>query len=152
MTEFVEIPNPALGSWAPCPYARQARIANKIEIIFWDNITDTITPIHKSIDSIVMGKEVAVVCFDHTQISPDDLIKFVNDTNKSIMPEYVILEDHPGIEEYINGVKMNFNYCGLLVIQQLNKLNEAATQLHNKDYYKVWSADNINDIVAWRTQ
>ena len=26
---FVEVPNPALGGWSPCPYARQARLNNE---------------------------------------------------------------------------------------------------------------------------
>ena len=26
METFVEVPHPALGGWAPCPYARKARL------------------------------------------------------------------------------------------------------------------------------
>ena len=29
---FVEVPNPALGGWSPCPYARQARLNNEYDI------------------------------------------------------------------------------------------------------------------------
>ncbi len=32
MQDFVEQPNPKLGNWAPCPYARSARINNQITI------------------------------------------------------------------------------------------------------------------------
>ena len=32
MKDFVEKPNPKLGNWAPCPYARAARINNQIAI------------------------------------------------------------------------------------------------------------------------
>jgi hypothetical protein len=31
--DFVEKPNPALNNWAPCPYARQARLANTVVIV-----------------------------------------------------------------------------------------------------------------------
>ena len=34
LINFVENPNPLLANWAPCPYARQARIANKIHVVF----------------------------------------------------------------------------------------------------------------------
>ena len=33
MQEFLEQPNPNLGNWAPCPYARAARVNNKIKIV-----------------------------------------------------------------------------------------------------------------------
>lgn len=152
LTEFVEVPNPALGTWAPCPYARQARINDKIELLFWEDITDPWSQIHKAIESIKLGKEVAVIFFDHTKISFANLIKVVHEANESIMPEYVILEDHPDAEEYINGVKMNFGYCGLLVVQQLNKLNQVADQLQAKGYYNTWSKENIDEVVTWRCQ
>ena len=35
MKDFVEKPNPLLNNWAPCPYARQERITDKIEIVFY---------------------------------------------------------------------------------------------------------------------
>jgi len=31
MTDFVEKSHPSLGNWPPCPYARQARMADKIK-------------------------------------------------------------------------------------------------------------------------
>jgi hypothetical protein len=34
LVDFVEKPNPLLNNWPPCPYARQARLANKIHIVF----------------------------------------------------------------------------------------------------------------------
>ena len=33
MKEFVEVPNVKLGNWAPCPYARKARLDKQIEIV-----------------------------------------------------------------------------------------------------------------------
>ena len=32
MEEFVEKPHPSMGNWPPCPYARQARLNNNIDI------------------------------------------------------------------------------------------------------------------------
>ena len=34
LINFVEKPNPLLNNWAPCPYARQARINDKISFKF----------------------------------------------------------------------------------------------------------------------
>ena len=30
---FVEVPHPALGGWAPCPYARQARLNQEYAVL-----------------------------------------------------------------------------------------------------------------------
>ena len=63
---------------------------------------------------------------------------------------YVILEDHPNIVENINGVCMNFGECGLMVLQKLDKLNNASDQLREKGYYKHWSQEDLDSVVSWR--
>jgi hypothetical protein len=63
---------------------------------------------------------------------------------------YVVLEDHPDSPEYVNGVKMNFGYCGLLIIQKLDKLNIAADKLKEQGYYDNWDKFSLNSVVSWR--
>ena len=67
-----------------------------------------------------------------------------------MLKDYVVLEDHPESEEFINGVKMNFGACGLMILQRLSKLNTAADQLQKKGYYNTWSKENLADVVNWR--
>lgn len=149
MTEFVEVPNLKLGNWPPCPYARQARISNKVGILFSD-IADIADTISKSLE-LLESKEVVVICFDHTLIEATELQQLVEGTNKRLMlNNYVILEDHPDATEYVNGVHMNFGECGLLVIQRLDKLNKASDQLKEKGYYDVWSQAELDEVVTWR--
>lgn len=149
MMSFVEQPNPALGSWAPCPYARQARINGRISIKF-SSIPELRDVIRESIETLE-NKEVVVICFDHQYIDPVSLQEFVSGMNKMLMPiNYVILEDHPDAPEYINGTKMNFGKCGLLLMQRLSKLNEASEQLKQKGYYDSWSRENLDYVVDWR--
>jgi hypothetical protein len=149
MMEFVEIPNPKLGDWAPCPYARQARLTNKIEIVFSEisNLFfDTMTCLE-----ILETKDVVVICFDHHQINATMLQELVVGINKTLMPQnYVVLEDHPDSPEYINGVKMNFGNCGFFVVQKLDKLNDASDKLKEKGYYKHWSQKELDSVVTWR--
>ena len=149
MTEFVEVPNLKLGNWPPCPYARQARISNKVGILFSD-IADIADTISKSLE-LLESKEVVVICFDHTLIEATELRQLVEGINKQLMlNNYVILEDHPDATEYVNGVHMNFGECGLLVIQRLDKLNKASEQLKEKGYYDVWSKSELDEVVTWR--
>ncbi len=149
MMSFVEQPNPALGNWAPCPYARQARV-NGLTSIKFSTIPELRDVVKESIETLE-HKDVVVICFDHQYIDPVSLQEFVNGMNKMLMPiDYVILEDHPDAPEYINGIKMNFGQCGLLLMQRLSKLNEASEQLKQKGYYDSWSRENLDYVVNWR--
>lgn len=150
IVNFLEVPNQQLNNWAPCPFARQARIKDNIFYKFCTvpELTDTLT------DSIYIleQKEIVVICFNHTHINTLTLQKWVEDQNNILMPiGYVILEDHPEHPEYINGVKMNFGHCGLLLMTKLDKLNIASSQLKNKGYYSVWNKEELDFVVSWRS-
>jgi len=149
LANFVEVPHPALGNFAPCPYARAARVNHQIAIKF-ATVPEFMTVVRESIDTLAT-KEVVVVAFDHNTIDPVTLQEWVSDANRMLIPrDYVVLEDHPDAPEYVNGVKMNFGHCGLLVIQRLSKLNTAADQLRDKGYYSHWNQQAIDDVVTWR--
>ena len=145
LINFVEKSNPLLDNWPPCPYAKQARLNNKIHIVFDDPL------LISNYISYLDSYDVVVLCFDHTKFSASQITQFTKHLNGVLMfKDFVVLEDHPDAEEFVNGVKMNFGECGLMVLQKLSKLNEAADQLKKKGYYKSWSEENLDDIVNWR--
>jgi len=63
---------------------------------------------------------------------------------------YVILEDHPEIVEYVNGVCMNFGECGLMILSRLDMLNNASDKIREKGYYEHWSQEELDSVVSWR--
>jgi hypothetical protein len=145
LVDFVEKPNPLLNNWPPCPYARQARISNKIHIVF-----DSPLSIAQYVP-LLDTYDVVVLCFDHTQFSFSQIELFTQHVNSVLLwRDYVVLEDHPDSEELVNGVKMNFGECGLMILQRLSKLNTAADQLKDKGYYDTWSKENLDEVVDWR--
>ena len=149
MTDFVEKPNPLLNDWAPCPFARQARMTDKIEIVFSEprKLKDTI---EKNLP-VLESKDVLIVCFEHEGIHYELLKEVVRLQNAKLAKrDYVILEDHPDDPEILNGVKMNFGKCGLLLVQKLSKLNDASEQLRQKGYYDTWPEENLDAVVNWR--
>lgn len=149
MIEFVEASNSQLNDWPPCPYARAARLGNMISVVFAEPME--FVPVVRESMANLEHKDVVVVCFDHHNISPEDLQEFVASMNTMLMPtDYVILEDHPDSPEYVNGVKMNFGLCGLLVIQRLSKLNNAADKLKSQGYYDTWDQAALDEVVTWR--
>ena len=150
LVDFVEKPSPLLNGWAPCPYARQARVNNKFEIVFSPH-----THLFATVEQVLHkleDKDVIVICFDHTKIPAVDLENMVKVYNEKVLlnRNYVVLEDHPDDEELLNGVKMNFGHCGLLLLSKLTVLNEASDQLRAKGYYDHWPKENIDNVVTWR--
>jgi len=145
LTDFVEKSNPLLNNWPPCPYARQARLSNRIHIVF-----DSPLEIAQYV-TFLDDHDAVVLCFDHTKFSARQIELFTRHINSILVwKDFVVLEDHPDSEELINGVKMNFGECGLMVLQQLSKLNTAANQLREKGYYTAWSKENLDEVVNWR--
>jgi hypothetical protein len=151
LVNFVEAPNPLLGDWAPCPYARAARIDNQIEIVFADS-KELDVAVEQALPTLE-NKDVIIICFDHTQIQSITVEKLVETINQNLMPrDYVILEDHPDRSELVNTVSMNFGKCGLLLVQKLSKLNTASNQLKQRGYYDNWSSESLDYVVSWRHQ
>jgi hypothetical protein len=145
MEEFVEKPHPGLGDWPPCPYARQARLTNQIDIRPGiDPLTDCLRMEHDD-----WSKEVVVFWYDY--IDPELFIDLVNRANSILLEKDIVaLEDHPETEEIIAGVKMNFGLCPIVVLQKNSKLNQSADQLKEKGYYHSWSQSDLDKIVTWR--
>lgn len=151
MTSFVEVPNSKLGNWPPCPYARQARVNNKMEIVYSPH--DIIPSIvEQNLHKLETDKDVIIVYFDHKMIQPDALAELVQSYNQNFLMgrNYVALEDHPDSIEYVNGVCMNFGECGLLIVSKLDKLNDASYNLREKGYYETWSYEELDSVVTWR--
>jgi len=144
MQDFVEKPNPKLGNWAPCPYARAARINNQI------NIQQGTTPL-LDIKSINWKQEVYVFWYPTAQYTGLEFSQLAKDINEAYMPaDIVVLEDHPDLVETVNGVNMNFGESALLIVQRLGSLNAAADKIRDKGYYDHWSKEEIDSVVTWR--
>ena len=149
MTEFVEQPTPRLGNWAPCHFARAARINNRIHITH-SEVDQLANTVDQSL-SLLGTYEVVIICFDHTLISGENCGKLTADLNTKLMTQdVVILEDHPALVEHVAGVKMNFGLCGLFVIQELSKLNKAADKLKTSGYYSHWTQSELDEVSTWR--
>lgn len=149
LIEFVEKPHPKLNDWAPCPFARQARIKDKTSTIFTDvgNISSAIFNSLPLLDE----KDVLIICLDHTSIKAEKLSELVRSLNDVLMPDnYVILEDHPDDIEYVNGVCMNFGHCAIMLVSKLDSLNDASNQIREKGYYNHWNQAELDQVVTWR--
>jgi hypothetical protein len=147
IVDFVEKSNPLLNNWAPCPYARQARLNDKIDIK-----QGCFNPID-DLKQVVMGDfEVLAYVYDQERWSAAEFNQLVETVNISYLSQrnLIALADHPDDAETVNGVVMNQGTYAIVFVQGINKLTESAKQLASKGYYDGWDEEYLTVLFAGR--
>lgn len=146
---FVEVPHPALGGWPPCPFARQARLNRTIQVL------TGIDPYFDLRNRARWGMghyEVIVYAYDPAEWPYTRFHTAIEDANHEVLlsRDMLALEDHPADVEDVNGVIMNHGKYALVLVQSLSKLNHAAAQLANKNFYHDWPESYLTDLFQHR--
>jgi hypothetical protein len=149
ISEFVEVPHAALGGWAPCPYARKARLDRDFEVRLG------LAPLHDLIQLSKQGlggKSVIILAYDVKDHSYEDFNQALETANTKFLVEkdLIALEDHPGDSEIVNGVTMNQGTYVLAMVQSLSDLNEKAQLVAKKGFYDTWPADYLEVLFKHR--
>ena len=141
--KFVSVHNDALNS-IPCPYAKAA-------LIKYHETEDVGQSLSNTLNNWSDDAHVVVIYTATSNYTPEELKTIVKDFNSiSMREDLVALEDHPDDEEIINGVKMNFGKCILILVQRLSVINRKSEWLKEQGYYDNWSEENLDDVVNWR--
>lgn len=148
--DFVEVPNPKLGGWAPCPFARKARIENKVLIDLGTVPQVDCNDIAATWDD---SYDVIIFAYERSRFTVEEIQTLVENNNRNLfMPlDLMCLEDHPDDPEVVNGVAFNQGQYILLLFQRLSKVNEFSAFLKDKGYYDTWPKDYYEKVVGWRT-
>jgi hypothetical protein len=149
IVNFVEVPHPALGGWAPCPYARQARLNKDFEVRLG------LAPMHDLIKISkegLGGKSVVIIAYNPVLHSYKDFSSALNIANREfLLPNNLLaLEDHPADPEIVNGVTMNQGTYALALVQSLSDLNAKAKLVAKKDFYKEWPEEYLTTLFQHR--
>lgn len=145
--KFVEAPHPALGGWSPCPYARRARLDNKVDIRAGsDDLYQDLAEVK------IEHWDVIALVYDPIK---HDCVEFENTiqlANQEILTakNMIALGDHPDEIEDVNGVVMNQGKWALIFVQDLLELNDKAKQLGDKGFYDTWPDEYLNDLFLHR--
>lgn len=135
---FLEIPNPKLGDWAPCPFARRARLNSTIDIRVGSNPTEDL----KSLSISGFGPyEVVVIAYNPLIWPHEKFGSLLKTANKEFLipNDMFVLEDHPDDVEITNGVIMNQGKYALAMCNILSELNSTSRMLASKGYYDHWT-------------
>lgn len=146
---FVEVPHANLGGWAPCPYARKARLDRDFDVRLG------LAPIHDLMQvnrQGLGGKSVVIFVYEPTDISAAELSHAVDICNqKFLVPNNLLaLEDHPDDAEVVNGVIMNNGTYALALIQSLTDLNDKAQLVGRKGFYDTWPDEYLTPLFKHR--
>jgi hypothetical protein len=146
---FLEIANPALGGWAPCPYARRARLDNAYEVRLGDNILFDLMELGR--DGL-NGKAVVILAYNPAKYAGTDFELAVQTACKQyLLPQDLIaLVDHPDLPELVNGVTMNQGAYALILIQRLSDLNQKAAAMGRKGFYDTWPETYLRELFQHR--
>jgi hypothetical protein len=137
IVDFVEVPHPSLGGWAPCPYARRARLEQDYEVRLG---TDPYVDLLEISKTGLNGKSVVVIAYDPAFWEYQYFSASLRAANivHLLDCDLLALEDHPDDLEIVNGVSMNQGTYALALVQSLSDLNEKARSMARKGFYSTW--------------
>lgn len=150
--EFVEKPNALLNNWPPCPYAKEARLKNKVRICMTslENLEQTFSEEVLLLES--SNHEVSVVALNKGVLmsvtEAKELIHALR--HKWSARDIYILMDHPEIKEVTRGLCMNQGTYQIFFLQRLSSLKKAEGELEKAGYYSDWDSDYYQRVVQSR--
>ena len=145
---FVEVPHPALGGWAPCPYARKARLDRDFEVRLGRNVFEDLIAISYG----TLSKSVVIFVYDpahHDRETFSRELGYAN-TNHLVPKNLIALEDHPADPEIVNGVIMNQGTYALALVQSLSDLDDKAQLVAKKGFYDTWPESYLQELFQHR--
>ena len=149
IVNFVEVPHPALGGWAPCPYARSSRMKKSYDVrIGVDPYFDL-----KNQARWGMGdREVIIYVYDPVSWPYELFSNSLKNANNEhlLKADIIALEDHPADVEMVNGVCMNQGTYALALVQSLNDLNVKAQTIATKGFYHDWPEEYLEGLFQHR--
>ena len=146
---FLEVDNPDLNGWSPCPFARNARLKNSYEVrLGYEAYEDLVAFGREGLQ----GKEVVIFAYPRDFYTPDEFADIVNKVNQGfLLPvDLIALDDHPDHKESVNGVCFNQGEYTLAMVQNLSDLNKRAKAVAKQGFYNRWPEEYLEDLFKHR--
>jgi hypothetical protein len=146
---FVEVPHPALGGWAPCPYARKARLDRDYTVRVGVNPYFDLLNVAR--DGLG-GRSVVILVYDPNEFFYAQFASDIRAANQEVLlaQDLLALGDLPGDPDIVNGVSMNHGTYALALIQSLSDLDQKAQAIASKGFYATWPEEYLQDLFEHR--
>jgi hypothetical protein len=148
IANFVEVPHPSLGGWAPCPYARKARLDHDFEVRLGINPYFDL----KVVSQTGITKSVVIFVYEPTAYTAEQFAVHITAANTEFLlsQNLLALEDHPDAPEIVNGISMNQGTYALALVQNLTDLNLKAQAIAGKGFYADWPEEYLQELFQHR--
>jgi hypothetical protein len=145
---FVEVPHPSLGGWAPCPYARKARLDRDFEIRLGVNPYLDL----KVVSQTGIAKSVVIFVYESKAYTAEQFNIQITAANTEFLlsQDLLALEDHPNAPEIVNGVSMNQGSYALALVQCLSDLDNKARLIARQGFYETWPKEYLQGLFQHR--
>jgi hypothetical protein len=149
ITDFVEVPHPALGGFPPCPYALSARLKQSYDIFIG---SDPYFDLKNRARYGMGNREVVVYAYDPVEWPRDLFASSLDQANRDFLlaADILALEDHPDDQEIVNGICMNQGTYALALVQSLSDLDTKAQSMASKGFYDSWPEEYLIDLFQHR--
>lgn len=152
LEDFVEKPNLLMNGWPPCPYAKEARLRNRVNILPIDKNKLVETLESEALKIKASQFDVSIIAllpenFLSIQETKELTLKF---RQQWVAEDIYLLKDHPEDHEFSGAIKMNHGELQLFFIQKLSALEKASKDLSDAGYYKGWDPEYFARVVGAR--
>jgi hypothetical protein len=147
LQDVLEQPQPVFGGLPICPFAKQARLHNKIDFQvqrFRLNDFASSSPLMGMIHQFAKTRQHDVLLIIHPDPPVISLVQFqreIDCLNRHLEPLHLTgFGGHPDDAFQIQGVRTRQDPFLNLTIQSIEKLSHASTRLATTHYYDNWTA------------
>ena len=157
--DFIELPNKHLGGVPACPYAKKARLNDRVRIVEINNAHQLLETIVYECNNIKdFDKQITIIGCDDLFYTADELNDFIHAFNHVFVPQDVYLMCfHPDDEEEDEPVTFledtNWypdNDFLMVLIQPFEELEKASANLERIGFYRSWPRDYYEGTVLKR--
>ena len=128
---FLSKPNSVFNNLPPCPYAKQAWLDNKVEVIETDS-KHLEQQICKILETFPDSKDLVMLVLDPSEVSYEQL-KLFSEQYKN--DKFALLKDHPNECETVKDVVLNNGKYAIIFVQRREELTRARNELAGTGYY-----------------
>ena len=147
MEDFVEVKNKDFGGLPPCPYAKEARLKNKIDFVEFPNDRPD-SEIEQYIHNMDFDKhDVTVIIFEKDRWTAKEAFKIARELEVIAEEKGILLgEDHPHMPETVGTSLLNNGDYIIFFLQKKEQVEAYGEKLRKTNYYDIWRKDNPYDI------
>ena len=140
---FLSKPNSVFNNLPPCPYAKQAWLSGKVEVIE-TGVKHLEQQICKILETFPDDKDLIMFVLDPNEVSYEQL-ELISKQYKN--EKFALLKDHPNERETVKDVVLNNGKYAIIFVQRREELIRTRKELASTGYYDNFDPEYKQEIL-----